>query len=43
LYDTALQKCRTAEEIKDLCGMRILAVAQVEAAEQLKMETFNLN
>lgn len=43
LYDTALMKCRTPEEMKDLCGMRVLAVAQVEAAEQLKMETFNLN
>ena len=43
LYDTALEKCRTPEEMKDLCGMRVLAVAQVQAAEQLKMETFNLN
>jgi mitochondrial import receptor subunit TOM70 len=43
LYDDALIKCRTPEEIKELCGMRILAVAQVEAAEQLKMETFNLS
>ena len=43
LYDTALEKCRTPEEIKELCGMRVLAVAQVEAAEQLKMETFNMS
>jgi mitochondrial import receptor subunit TOM70 len=43
LYDTALEKCRTPEEIKELCGMRVLAVAQVEAAEQLQMETFNMS
>jgi mitochondrial import receptor subunit TOM70 len=42
LYDIALTKCRTPEEVKELCGMRILAVAQVEAAEQLKIDNFNL-
>ncbi|GAX20186.1 hypothetical protein FisN_12Hh031 [Fistulifera solaris] len=42
LYDDALKNCRAPEEIKELCSMRTLAVAQVEAAEQLHMETFNL-
>lgn len=42
LYDKGLSYCRTPEEIKDLAGMRILTVAQVEAATHLKMETFNL-
>lgn len=42
LYDRALEMCRSPEEIKELCGMRVLAVAQVEAASMLKMETFNL-
>ena len=42
LYDQGLAMCRTPEEIKELCGMRVLAVAQVAAASMLKMETFNL-
>lgn len=42
LYDNGLKYCRTAEELKDLCSMRILTVAQVEAASKLKMETFNM-
>lgn len=42
LYDNALKNCRAPEEVKELCSMRTLAVAQVEAAEQLHMETFNL-
>lgn len=42
LYDKGLEHCRSPEEIKDLCGMRILTVAQVDAATMLKMETFNL-
>ena len=42
LYDRALQHCRTPEDLKELCSMRILAMAQVEAATSLKMETFNL-
>lgn len=40
LYDRALENCRSPEEIKELCGMRILAVAQVEAATMLRMESF---
>lgn len=42
LYDQGLGYCRTEEELKDLCSMRILTVAQVAAATQLKMETFNM-
>eukprot|EP00522_Entomoneis_paludosa_P002023 CAMPEP_0172474918 /NCGR_PEP_ID=MMETSP1065-20121228/69604_1 /TAXON_ID=265537 /ORGANISM="Amphiprora paludosa, Strain CCMP125" /LENGTH=659 /DNA_ID=CAMNT_0013233111 /DNA_START=154 /DNA_END=2133 /DNA_ORIENTATION=- len=42
LYDQALQNCRTTEDLKELCSMRVLAVAQVEAATMLKMESFNL-
>ena len=42
LYDVALEKCRSPEEIRELCSMRILAVSQVEAASMLKMETFNM-
>ena len=42
LYDRALQYCRTADELKDLCSMRILTIAQVEAATNLKMDTFNM-
>lgn len=41
LYDKGLENCRSPEEIKELCGMRALAIAQIEAATQLKMETFN--
>lgn len=42
LYDRGLENCRSPEEIKELCSMRVLAVAQVEAANMLKMETFNM-
>ena len=42
LYDQGLKHCRSPEEVKEMCSMRALAVAQVEAAQQLKMETFNL-
>jgi len=42
LYDQGLENARSPEEIKELCGMRVLAVAQVDAATALKMETFNL-
>jgi mitochondrial import receptor subunit TOM70 len=41
LYDRALEQCRTADEIKELVGMRILAVAQVAAASNLNMEKFS--
>ena len=42
LYDQALENCRSPEEIKELCSMRALAVAQVEAASSLGMETFTM-
>lgn len=42
LYDKGLSYCRATEEIKDLCGMRMLAVAQVDGATLLNMETFNM-
>lgn len=42
LYDQALKNCRSAEEIKEVCSMRILAVAQVDAANLLRMETFQM-
>ena len=42
LYDQGLDYCRTAEELKDIVSMRILTVAQVEAAAMLKMDTLNM-
>jgi tetratricopeptide (TPR) repeat protein len=42
LYDKGLEHCRTPEEIKDICGMRILTLAQVDAASMLGMETFGM-
>lgn len=42
LYDQALSNCRSPEEIKEVCSMRILAVAQVDAASLLRMETFQM-
>lgn len=42
LYDQGLEHCRAAEDVRSLCGMRILTVAQVEAAKMLKMETFSM-
>ena len=39
LYDKALEYCRAAEELKDIVSMRILTVAQIEAARLLKMDT----
>jgi len=42
LYDRGLENCRSEEEIRELCQMRILAVAQVDAASSLKMETFSM-
>lgn len=42
LYDKGLEFCRTKEELKDICSMRLLTVAQVEAASMLKMETLNM-
>ena len=42
LYDKGLQYCRTPEELKDICSMRILTVAQIDAAHALHMETLNM-
>jgi import receptor subunit TOM70 len=42
LYDRGIQQGRTAEELKDLCSMRLLTIAQVEAAQALGMETLNI-
>lgn len=42
LYDKGLEYCRTPEELKDICSMRILTVAQIDAAAALKMETLNM-
>lgn len=42
LYDQALSNCRAPEEIKEVCSMRLLAVAQVDAANVLGMETFSM-
>jgi import receptor subunit TOM70 len=42
LYDRGLEHCRTPEETKDICVMRILTLAQIDAATMLKMETFGM-
>jgi import receptor subunit TOM70 len=42
LYERGLSYCRTKDEMKDLCSMKILTQAQVDAANMLKMESFSL-
>lgn len=42
LYEKALSHCRTKEEMRELMGMKVLTQAQVDAATNLKMETFNM-
>ncbi len=42
LYDRGLEYCRTPDEIKDICSMRILTIAQIDAAHALQMETLNM-
>lgn len=42
LYERGLSYCRTKDEMRDLCSMKILTQAQVDAATMLKMETFSL-
>eukprot|EP00578_Thalassiosira_sp_NH16_P014589 CAMPEP_0181121358 /NCGR_PEP_ID=MMETSP1071-20121207/24697_1 /TAXON_ID=35127 /ORGANISM="Thalassiosira sp., Strain NH16" /LENGTH=687 /DNA_ID=CAMNT_0023206175 /DNA_START=56 /DNA_END=2119 /DNA_ORIENTATION=- len=42
LYDRGLEYCRTPEELKDICSMRILTLAQIDAAHALHMETLNM-
>jgi len=43
LYDRGLEQCRTPEEAKELCSMRVLAVSQIDAAGELKLETLNMS
>jgi Tfp pilus assembly protein PilF len=43
LYEQGLANCRTAEEVKELCGMLALAKSQVAAAIQLGIEKFNMS
>ena len=42
LYEKGLSYCRTKEDMKDLCSMKLLTQAQVDAATSLKMETFSM-
>merc|ERR1712008_27690 len=42
LYDKGIKECRSPEELKDICSMRVLTVAQVEAGNALGMETINM-
>jgi hypothetical protein len=42
LYEQGLSYCRTKEVMKDLCSMKLLTQAQVDAATVLKMETFSM-
>ncbi len=42
LYDKGLEFCRTPGELTDICSMRILTVAQIDAAHALHMETLNM-
>lgn len=43
LYDQGLKMCcRTIEELRDIVSMRILTIAQIDAAVALKMETLNM-
>jgi import receptor subunit TOM70 len=42
LYNRGLEYCRTPEELKDICSMRILTMAQIDAAHSLHMETLNM-
>jgi len=43
LYDQGLGYCRTCEEMKEIVSMKILAIAQVDAASMLKMDTFAMH
>jgi import receptor subunit TOM70 len=42
LYEQGLSYCKSREEMKDLCSMKLLTQAQVDAATMLKMETFSM-
>jgi hypothetical protein len=37
-----LANCWTKEELRDLCSMKLLTQAQVDAAASLKKETFSM-
>jgi len=41
LYDEAMSYCRSKDEMKDVCNMRILTVAQIDAATMLGMTTLS--
>jgi len=41
LYDEAMMHCRSKDEMKDICNMRILTVAQIDAASLLGMTTLS--
>lgn len=43
LYNEGLMYCHRSEEMKDILSMKILAIAQVEAANTLKMDTFSIH
>jgi import receptor subunit TOM70 len=42
LYDKGIEHCRSPEELKEIVSMRLLTVAQVDAASMLGMETFSM-
>lgn len=43
LYDKGIENCsRTVDEVKEIVSMRILTVAQIDAATALKMETLGM-
>jgi len=42
LYDEGLEHARLPTDVAELCSMRTLAQAQVDAASMLGMETFNM-
>lgn len=42
LYDKGLEYCRTPDEVKDICSMRILTMAQIDAAHALNMESLQM-
>jgi len=42
LYDKGMTYCKGADDFREILSMRILAIAQVEGASMLKMETLNM-
>jgi len=43
LYNEGLAYCHKREEMRDILSMKILAIAQVEAATILRMDTFSIH